>query len=77
MEGNKLYIGNLSDTVTKEHLEGLFANQGKVKQVSMIGGRGLAVVEMSEPAEAERARKVLDGFEFEGQNLIIDKSPLH
>jgi len=33
MRGSKLYVGNLSYSVTNEQLEELFSNYGEVRQV--------------------------------------------
>jgi RNA recognition motif-containing protein len=60
MKGSKLYVGNLSYSVTKEQLEELFSNHGKVVQVNLFEGKGFGFVEMSDSTEAEKAREALD-----------------
>ena len=74
MQGSKLYVGNLSYSVTEEQLEELFTNHGEVKQVNIIEGRGFGFVEMSAPEEAEKAQEALDGFDFQGRTLKVDEA---
>ncbi len=74
MQGSKLYVGNLSYSVTNEQLKELFSNHGEVKQVNIIEGRGFAFVEMSDPAEAEKAKAALDGSDFDGRTLKVDEA---
>jgi len=74
MQGSKLYVGNLSYSVTKEQLEGLFSNHGEVREVNIIEGRGFGFVEMSSPSEAEKAKEALDGSDLEGRTLKVDEA---
>ncbi|UCF72896.1 MAG: RNA-binding protein [Deltaproteobacteria bacterium] len=74
MQGSKLYVGNLSYSVTNEQLEELFSKYGEIKQVNIIEGRGFGFVELSDPSEAEKAKEALDGTEFKGQNLRVGKA---
>ncbi len=74
MQGSKLYVGNLSYSVTKEQLEELFSNHGEVKEVNIIEGRGFGFVEMSSPSEAEKAKEALDGSDLEGRTLKVDEA---
>lgn len=74
MKGSKLYVGNLSYSVTNEQLEELFANYGEVVQVNIIEGKGFGFVEMSNSVEAEKAREVLNGSDFEGRTLKVDEA---
>ncbi|GAH51806.1 unnamed protein product [marine sediment metagenome] len=74
MQGSKLYVGNLSYSVTNEQLKELFSNHGEVKQVNIIEGRGFAFVEMSDQSEAEKAKAALDGSDFDGRTLKVDEA---
>ncbi len=74
MQGNKLYVGNLSYSVTNDQLQNLFSQYGEVKSVNIIEGRGFGFVEMSSPEEAEKAREALNEKEFEGRTLRIDEA---
>lgn len=55
-------------------LQELFGAHGSVKQVTVIPGKGFGFVEMSSPAEAEKAKAALDGKDFQGRTLRIDEA---
>jgi RNA recognition motif-containing protein len=74
MQGKKLYVGNFSYSVSKEDLETLFSTHGKVTEVNVIEGRGFGFVEMSEPAEAEKAKEALNGSDYKGRTLRVDEA---
>ncbi|MFH0732153.1 MAG: RNA-binding protein [Candidatus Omnitrophota bacterium] len=74
MQSGKLYVGNLTYSVTKEQLQQLFSSHGSVQNITIIDGKGFGFVEMSTPAEAEAAKTALDGTEFEGRTLKIDEA---
>lgn len=74
MQGSKLYVGNLSYSVTKEQLEELFSSHGEVRQVNIIEGKGFGFVEMSNQSEAEKAKIALDGSAFQGRSLKVDEA---
>jgi len=74
MEGKKLYVGNLSYSVTNEQLEKLFSPHGQVQTANVIGDKGFGFVEMSNSEEAEKAKEALDGTDFEGRNLKVDEA---
>ena len=74
MQGNKLYVVNLSYSVTDEQLEELFAPYGKVQSANVIGNKGFGFVELADSSEAEKAKEALDGTEFEGRTLKVDEA---
>jgi RNA recognition motif-containing protein len=74
MQGSKLYVGNLGYSVTSDQLEELFAAHGTVRQVTVIEGKGFGFVEMSSPAEAEKAKEALDSTDFKGRTLKVDEA---
>ena len=74
MQGSKLYVGNLTYSVTNEQLTELFSKHGEVKQVNIIEGRGFGFVEMSSPEEAGKAKEALDGTDLEGRTLKVDEA---
>ncbi|OHD67278.1 MAG: RNA-binding protein [Spirochaetes bacterium RBG_16_49_21] len=74
MHGSKLYVGNLSYSITSEKLKELFSAYGTVVDVRIIGDKGFGFVEMSNQAEAENAKNELDGKEFEGRNIRVDEA---
>ncbi len=59
MQGNKLYVGNLSYSVTNEQLENLFSPHGQVQKANVIGDKGFGFVEMSNTSEAEKAKEII------------------
>jgi len=74
MQGNKLFVGNLSYSVTSEELADLFAEHGEVVEAKVIERKGFGFVEMSSQAEAEQAKEALHGTEFVGRTLNIDEA---
>jgi RNA recognition motif-containing protein len=74
MKGSKLYVGNLSYSVTSQQLEELFSNYGEVLQVNIIEGKGFGFVEMSDSKESEKAKEALNGTDFTGRTLKVDEA---
>ncbi len=74
MQGKKLYVGNLSYSVTNDELAKLFSNYGQVQNVNIIEGKGFGFVEMSSPAEAEQAKAALHDTEFKGRTMKVDEA---
>lgn len=78
--GNKLYVGNLSYSVSEEKLQELFSRHGSVASVRVItdkfSGRskGFGFVEMASDEEAERAIAALNGTEFEGRSIVVSEA---
>ncbi|MBD2776948.1 RNA recognition motif domain-containing protein [Iningainema tapete] len=75
-----LYVGNLSYEVTQDHLNTVFAEYGTVKQVKLPTDRetgqlrGFAFVEMNSEAEESAAIEALDGAEWMGRDLKVNKA---
>jgi RNA recognition motif-containing protein len=74
MQGSKLYVGNLAFSVTVDHLQELFSSYGEVRNVNIVEGKGFGFVEMSNQAEAEKAKKTLNGSDFKGRTLKINEA---
>lgn len=74
MQGRKLYVGNLSYSVTREDLEELFSNHGELREINLIEGKGFAFVEMSRQVEAEAAKRELDGYDLKGRRMRVDEA---
>ncbi len=74
MQGSKLYVGNLTYSVTNEQLQELFTEYGEVKHVNIIEGKGFGFVEMGTAEEAQRAKDELNGTEFLGRTMRIDEA---
>ncbi len=74
MQGNKLYVGNLSYSVSEDELKDLFTSHGEVKSVRIIEGKGFGFVEMSSTEEAEKAKDALNNTEFKGRTMKVDEA---
>jgi RNA recognition motif-containing protein len=78
--GAKLYVGNLSYSVTEERLQQHFAQHGSVVSARIITdkftgrSKGFGFVEMSSDQEAERAATALNGTDFEGRNIVVSEA---
>ncbi|MGC1306206.1 MAG: RNA-binding protein [Phormidesmis sp.] len=75
-----IYVGNLSYTAKEEDLEQVFAEYGKVKRITLPTDRetgrprGFAFVEMEEEAKEDAAIEALDGAEWMGRELRVNKA---
>ena len=75
-----IYVGNLSYEVTSEDLNSVFAEHGTVKRVQLPTDRetgrprGFAFVEMGTEAEETAAIDALDGAEWMGRDLKVNKA---
>ena len=74
-----IYVGNLPWSATQEGVESLFSPYGEVLSVKLVSdretgrARGFGFVEM-EDADAINAIAALDGKEFDGRALRINKA---
>lgn len=75
-----IYVGNLSYEVGEEDLKRVFLEYGTVKSVQVPIDRetgrmrGFAFVEMGTDAEEAAAIESLDGAEWMGRNLKVNKA---
>ena len=75
-----IYVGNLSYDVTKDDLDAVFAEYGKVTRVHMPTDRetgrprGFAFVEMEKEEEESKAIESLDGAEWMGRDMKVNKA---
>lgn len=74
METSKLYVGNLSYSITNDQLENLFTTYGEVINTNIIDGKGFGFVEMASSADAEKAKEGLNDTEFEGRTIKVDEA---
>jgi RNA recognition motif-containing protein len=74
LQVNRLYVGNLTYSVTEDQLKELFGSHGEVKSVNIITGKGFGFVEMGTNEEAAAAKEALNGTDFEGRTLRIDEA---
>lgn len=75
-----VYVGNLSYEVTEDDLRQVFAEYGSVNRVQLPTDRetgrmrGFAFVEMGTEAEETAAIDALDGAEWMGRDLKVNKA---
>jgi RNA recognition motif-containing protein len=73
-----LYVGNLAFSTTEQELRTLFETHGVVERVSIVTDpqtgrpRGFAFVEMTNPAEADKASAALTGTSLGGRALKVN-----
>ncbi|OLP15545.1 RNA-binding protein [Leptolyngbya sp. 'hensonii'] len=75
-----IYVGNLSYEVTEADLTSVFAEYGSVKRVQLPADRetgrprGFGFVEMGTDAEEAASIEALDGAEWMGRSLKVNKA---
>ena len=75
-----IYVGNLSYEVTQDDLNQTFSEYGTVKRVQLPTDRetgrlrGFAFVEMATDEEESTAIESLDGAEWMGRDLKVNKA---
>jgi RNA recognition motif-containing protein len=75
-----IYVGNLSYEVTEEDLTDVFKEYGSVKRVQLPTDRetgrlrGFAFVEMGTEDEEAAAIEALDGAEWMGRDMKVNKA---
>lgn len=76
----KLYVGNLSYSVTDAALKEMFQAHGNVASAQVIMDRdtgrskGFGFVEMETPQEAQLAISALNGKQLEGRSLTVNEA---
>ena len=75
-----IYVGNLNYEVSQEDLNEVFSEYGKVKRVHLPTDRetgrkrGFGFVEMETEAEEDKAIETLDGAEWMGREIKVNKA---
>lgn len=75
-----VFVGNLSYDVTREDLESVFSEYGEISRVSLPTDRetgrvrGFAFVDMKAEADEQAAIDALDGAEWMGRDLKVNKA---
>lgn len=75
-----IYVGNLSYEATQDDLTQVFSEYGTIKRVQLPTDRetgrmrGFAFVEMGTDAEEAAAIEALDGAEWMGRDLKVNKA---
>lgn len=76
----KVYVGNMNYSTAENQLRDLFAQYGEVASVNIIVDRytgkakGFGFVEMTNDDEAQKAIDALNGFEFMGRQLRVNRA---
>lgn len=76
----KLYVGNLTFSITDSELEKAFAEFGEIISATVvmdrISGRskGFGFVEFANDEDADKAKTALDGKELKGRAIRIDQA---
>ncbi|MEL6231197.1 MAG: RNA-binding protein [Cyanobacteria bacterium J06627_3] len=75
-----IYVGNIAYNVSQEDIQEVFADYGTVKRVTVPMDRetgrprGFAFVEMSADSEEDAAIEALDGAEWLGREIRVNKA---
>jgi cold-inducible RNA-binding protein len=75
-----IFVGNLDFGATEESIRSLFQPYGAIERVNLVTdrdtgrSRGFAFVEMTDPAEADRAIEALNGTELGGRSLNVNEA---
>ena len=75
-----VYVGNLPYSVTEEEMTEVFSEYGTVKRVYLPTDResgrmrGFGFVEMSNESEEDKVIETLDGAEWQGRELRVNKA---
>ena len=75
-----IFVGNLDFAATEDSIRSLFQPYGAIERVSVATdrdtgrSRGFAFVEMTDPAEADRAIEALNGTDLGGRSLNINEA---
>ncbi len=78
--GKRLYIGNLSYTISSSDLERMLSEHGTVESAEVISDRstgrskGFGFVEMASDSEADAAIEALNGQEQGGRTLTVNEA---
>ena len=78
--GNKIYVGNLPFSATKDSLGDLFSPFGTVDSVKIVTDRdtglskGFGFVEMSNDDEAQTAIDKLNGSDMGGRSIVVNEA---
>lgn len=76
----RLFVGNLTYSVTGAQLEELFSQVGKITSLNLITdkfsgqSKGFAFVEMTTDAEADEAIKKFNNFELDGRKIVVNEA---
>ncbi len=76
----KIYVGNMSYSLTEEALRDLFAEHGAVEEAAVVTDRetgrprGFGFVTMTDDTEAQAAIAAINGRELDGRALNVNEA---
>ncbi len=76
----KIYVGNISETVTAEAIRDLFEPYGEIEDVDLAmekqSGRfrGFAIVLMRDPIQGRAAIAAVKGKQLNGKTLVVNQA---
>ena len=76
----KIYVGNLSFSLSDQDLMTIFAEHGEVASAAVVmdretgRSRGFGFVEMENDEEANKAIQALNGKEVDGRSLNVNEA---
>jgi len=75
-DGCRIYVGNLPNDVREKEVDDLFYKYGRIRDISIKGGRGgpaFAFLEFSDPRDADDAIYGRDRYRFGGRGLRVER----
>ncbi|MFC1566619.1 RNA recognition motif domain-containing protein [bacterium] len=72
MQKNKLFIGNLSYSITEDELKEEIQKTASPTSVKIIEGKGFGFVEFESDEDADKVREALNNQDFKGRTMRID-----
>lgn len=76
----KIYVGNISFSVSEDDIRGLFSTYGEIESVKLITDpqtgrpRGFGFVEMASADDARKAIEELNNKSFKERNLAVSEA---
>ncbi|XP_071448982.1 hrp65 protein-like isoform X2 [Hetaerina americana] len=71
----RLYVGNLTNDVTEEEINGMFTTYGETSEVFVNKDKNFAFIRLDYRASAEKAKRELDGHIRKGRALKVRFAP--
>lgn len=72
----RLYIGNVTNDITDDDLNGLFSSYGETNELFVNREKNFAFIRMDYRSNAEKAKRELDGSMHKGRVLKVRFAPL-
>mmetsp|Transcript_14466 Transcript_14466/g.24744 ORF Transcript_14466/g.24744 Transcript_14466/m.24744 type:complete len:91 (+) Transcript_14466:65-337(+) len=66
----RIFVGELSEKISEQELEDMFAKFGHIRKISMKAGFGF--VDYDDHRDADDAVRDMDGVEVEGRRLRVE-----